>query len=76
MSIILSDSEFSSNINTIIKDLSFYHRNRNDLINMYVQERLNKSLQEYYHSILKTFDYLNSRNDVNLLKKYKGVVDE
>lgn len=53
----------------IIKELSFYKRNKNDLLAQYINERLNKSLQTYYKELIDSFDYLKYKDSSNILKK-------
>lgn len=41
----------NSNIKDVIKELSCYHRNKDDLYLMYVQNRLNKTVLNYEHEL-------------------------
>lgn len=53
----------------IIKELSSYKRNKNDLLAQYINERLNKSLQTYYKELIDSFDHLKYKDSSNILKK-------
>ena len=57
----------------ILKDLSLYHRNKNDLKILYINERLNKSLETYYKELSSSLDYLSNRNQENLAKKVRNM---
>lgn len=67
-------SKFKIALNDILEDLSHHHRNKEELARIYIQSRLNKSLNTYYQSLIKTFEYLDYRNEDNLLRKYKGII--
>lgn len=53
----------------MINDLSKHNRDKNELQLMYVEERLNKSLQSYYESLNESLSFLYHRNEKNVLKK-------
>ena len=57
----------------MLKDLSLYHRNKNDLKILYINERLNKSLETYYKELRSSLDYLSNRNQENLAKKVRNM---
>ena len=57
----------------MLKDLSLYHRNKNDLKILYINERLNKSLEIYYKELSSSLDYLSNRNQENLAKKVRNM---
>lgn len=57
----------------MLKDLSLYHRNKNDLKILYINERLNKSLETYYKELSSSLDYLSNRNQENLAKKVRNM---
>ena len=57
----------------MLKDLSLYHRNKSDLKILYINERLNKSLETYYKELSSSLDYLSNRNQENLAKKVRNM---
>lgn len=57
----------------MLKDLGLYHRNKNDLKILYINERLNKSLETYYKELSSSLDYLSNRNQENLAKKVRNM---
>lgn len=67
----IETSNFSHNINEILNELSHHHRNKSELVVLYLQNRLNKSLSTYYQELIKTYEYLYYRDNDNLIKKYE-----
>ena len=67
-------NNFYHNLCDILHELNKYHRNKEDLKLFYLNKRLNKSLETYYHDIVQTFEYLDYRDNDNLIRKYKGVM--
>ena len=55
----------------IIEDLKHYHRSKKDLQIMYINDRLNKSLQTYYKELSESFNYLSSRNEESVTTKMR-----
>lgn len=55
----------------MLEDMSAYHRDKETLLTIHINERLNKSLQTYYKEISKSLDYLSNRNELSILKKMK-----
>lgn len=53
----------------IIDELSKYERNKEELLTLYINERLNKSLQTYYKEITNSFNYLKYKDGKNVLNK-------
>lgn len=58
-----------NNLEIIEKDLNLHKRDKRDLLNIYVEERLNKSLKSYYDSIQKAYEYVKYRNELKTAKK-------
>ena len=67
-------SNFHHNIEEMLDDLSHHHRSKDELVTLYIQNRLNKSLSTYYQELMKTYEYLDYRNDDNLIKKYERIM--
>lgn len=57
-----------SDLNKMLADISNYKRNRNDLLEMYIKERLNKSLETYYSQLSSSLEYLASKDGIRVLK--------
>lgn len=55
-------------LNSFLNDLSKYKRNRKDLMEFYVNDRLSKSLEVYYSELYNSLSYLTSKNDLRVLK--------
>ena len=58
------------NLNKMLDDISKYKRNKDDLLEMYIKERLNKSLETYYNQLSSSLEYLISKDSVRVLKKF------
>lgn len=56
------------NLNKMLDDISKYKRNKDDLLEMYIKERLNKSLETYYNQLSSSLEYLISKDSVRVLK--------
>ena len=54
----------------MLDDLSKYKRNKQDLMEFYVNERLSKSLEVYYSELYNSLNYLIYKNDLRVLKTY------
>ena len=52
----------------MLADISKYKRNKNDLLEMYIKERLNKSLETYYDQLSSSLEYLVSKDSIRVLK--------
>ena len=65
------ENNFESNLLNILDELSNYHRNKSELIEIYVAKRLEKSFKTYYATIERSLLYLQYREENNLLNKYK-----
>lgn len=60
---------FKDNLKIILNDMSKYHRDKDTLNQLYIEDRLQKSLESYYHELNKSIDYLNTKDQLKLLKK-------
>lgn len=55
-------------LNNMLKDLSKYRRNKKDLLEMYINDRLSKSLETYYSELSSSLAYLVKKNELRVLK--------
>ena len=60
---------FKSKLYNILNDLKQHQRDRSTIMEESVQERLNKSLNEYNKSIADSYNYLTYRNSLRVMKK-------
>lgn len=70
------ESKFQIELESVLKDLKKVHTNedKNTLMTEFINQRLNKALNNYFSELEKAKTYLEYRNDVNLLKKYERVM--
>lgn len=61
---------FDVQLINILDDLSRYHRNKHKLLAYYINERLNKSLETYYKDLSSSYNYLSSKDTINVAKKF------
>lgn len=55
-------------LNSMLKDLSKYKRDKKDLLEMYINDRLSKSLETYYSELSNSLAYLVKKNELRVLK--------
>ena len=55
-------------LNNMLKDLSKYKRNKKDLLEMYINDRLSKSLETYYAELSNSLACLVKKNELRVLK--------
>lgn len=55
-------------LNNMRNDLSKYRRDKRSLLEMYVNDRLSKSLETYYSELASNLDYLTKKNELRILK--------
>lgn len=55
-------------LNNMLKDISKHKRNRDNLLEYYIQERLNKSLETYYIQLSHSLEYLINKDSFRVLK--------
>lgn len=60
-------------LNKMLKDLSAHKRDKNYLLEFYIQKRLSSSLSAYYKSITYDEDYLSRLDSVKVMKKMNKV---
>lgn len=60
---------FKENIQNIKNDLNKYHRDRSQLTLIYIQQRLNKSLNSYYNDLTNSVNYISNRKPESVLRK-------
>ena len=60
---------FKSKLYNIFEDLNNHKRNKNELFEQSVENRLNKALIEYDKSIAKSYNYLIYKNQIEILRK-------
>lgn len=60
---------FKINLLEIKKELSRYHRDPQQLAQLYLQERLSQSLKSYYKEIKNSYMYLEQRDQIKIIKK-------
>ena len=56
-------------LNSMLEDLSKHHRSRETLLKSYIIDRLNASVESYYHDLLISFNYLKEKDALKLAKK-------
>lgn len=56
----------------ILEDLQKHKRNKEDLLALCIQERLNKSLQVYEKQLSYSLKYYTKANEIRILKKLGG----
>lgn len=58
-------------LKSILKELNSHHRDKSYLIENYIEERLNKSIEVYYKSLIESCNsILNTyKNDFKTMKK-------
>lgn len=54
---------------SIKDDLAQHHRNREEAMSQFIQQRLTKSLMSYYKDLTNSTQYLLNRNPENVLRK-------
>lgn len=64
-------NEMILKLEVMLDDLSQYHRDRNELRELYIQDRIKKSTESYLNSIQDSLDYLKSKRSKYLLRKIK-----
>ena len=64
---------FKENLSAIIDDLSGYHSDKEELLKKYTQERLEKSLRQYYKEVEKSLRYLQNRKEDSIIKNSRRI---
>lgn len=53
----------------MLKDLKDHHRSKNQLLTLYVEKRLERSLTNYYKEVTSSVTSLSGYNEQNVLQK-------
>ena len=61
-------------IEGMLKEIQEHKRNKEDLLPMYVQERINKQIQTYYKQIMDSYSILSHQQ--NEIKVAKNLIKE
>lgn len=59
----------SNILETMLSDMSKYHRDKNEILVSAITERLNNSLKVYYKELSDSLDYLRKKDELKMLKK-------
>ncbi len=60
---------FEQELLSIRNDLNKYHRDKSKLLEYYINTRLNKTIDAYYSDIMDSYNYLNNRDEFNMIKR-------
>ena len=60
---------FEQELLLIRNDLNKHHRDKSKLLGYYINTRLNKTIDAYYSDIMDNYNYLNNRNEFNMIKR-------
>lgn len=60
---------FEQELLLIRNDLNKHHRDKSKLLEYYINTRLNKTIDAYYSDIMDSYNYLNNRNEFNMIKR-------
>lgn len=60
---------FKQELLSIRNDLNKHHRDKSKLLEYYINTRLNKTIDAYYSDIMDNYNYLNNRNEFNMIKR-------
>lgn len=63
-------------LNNMLIDLSKYKRNRNVLFEMYIKERLDKSLEVYYNHLNYSLDLLSRKDSLKVMRQSNKLKEE
>lgn len=68
---------FKDILDTILTDIQAHKRDRATLMQMYIEDRLNKSLITYYKEISESVEFLNSKDPIKMNRRlYRGDTDD
>lgn len=59
-------------LNYILEELQQHKRNKEELLAICIQERLNKSLEVYEKQLSHSLKYYTKANEIRILKKLGG----
>ena len=60
---------FKDKLYNIREDLDSHKRNRDELLSIMVEERLQKSIESYNHDVANGMAYISRRSSLRVLKK-------
>ncbi len=60
---------FEQELLLIRNALNKHHRDKSKLLEYYINTRLNKTIDAYYSDIMDNYNYLNNRNEFNMIKR-------
>lgn len=60
---------FVDELKLIQLELNKHHRDKSKLLEYYINTRLNKTIDSYYSDIMDNYNYLNNRNEFNMMKR-------
>ena len=60
---------FKQELLSIRNYLNKYHRDKSKLLEYYINTRLNKTIDAYYSDIMDSYNYLNNRDEFNMIKR-------
>ena len=60
---------FEQELLLIRNDLNKHHRDKSKLLAYYINTRLNKTIDAYYSDIMDSYNYLNNRDEFNMIKR-------
>lgn len=60
---------FKQELLLIRNDLNKHHRDKSKLLEYYINTRLNKTIDAYYSDIMDSYNYLNNRDEFNMIKR-------
>lgn len=58
---------FSDLLLKMLEDMEKHRRNKDNLLEFYIQKRLNNSIQNYYKDLLKSYKFLSHKDPKKLL---------
>lgn len=59
----------TNRFNKMLNDLSKYKRDKNSLMQMYIENRLNKSLETYYSQLNSSLESLLGSDELKVLRR-------
>ena len=59
----------TNRFNKMLNDLSKYKRDKNSLMQMYIENRLNKSLETYYSQLNSSLESLLDSDELKVLRR-------
>lgn len=63
------ESNKTSSLYRMIRELNEYKRDREAILKDAITERLNESLKNYYDSVMRAYEKLEYKNEIRVLRK-------